>query len=140
LAVIPIPPTEPETEAETPVEEVNNQVPISLHAGIVELVVWPVYTPKSSHPENDYYFKKLFAKFESVNGKDRYRLIKSKYHILIKDGEKTIFRCQRNVVSDPRNLYLEFHACQYNCDLWKERYLNNHNMSYYETPSPPLYK
>lgn len=136
LAMITIPPTEIETENETPLEDQQHITSVP----VVELTEWPIYTPKNKHLEKDYYFKKLFTEFERVNGRNRFQLIKSRDHILIKDGFKTIFRCLRNVESNPRNLYLELYSCQYNCEQWMETFLNNHNnLDYENTSSPPSY-
>eukprot|EP01038_Epipyxis_sp_PR26KG_P014042 gene14042-18833_t len=70
-------------------------------------------------PEKDasYYIDKLHPHFESMNGDKRFRLIKSRSSILIKDGKKMVFRCLLTPVN-ARNLYLEMHSCGYDCESW----------------------
>ena len=64
-----------------------------------------------------YYIDKLFPHFESVNGEERFRLIKSRSSILIKDGKNMVFRCLLTPVN-ARNLYLEMYSCGYDCESW----------------------
>ena len=128
----PIPDTLLKTEIASPV---NNEVGVFplIVQGNVELYEWESYNISTSHPDQDYYLKKLFPCFKKINGDNRFQLIKSSAFIHIKDGSKTIFRCPRQEQFHQRNLYLEFYACGYDCELWVDTYLNNHNMNYQAT-------
>jgi len=134
----PIPPTQPTSVIPTPGHgsAMNAHIPELPPADVDP---WETYAVTRTPLEKDYYYKKLFPRFKAVNGDNRFRLSKHTAFIMIKDGSERIFKCDRNNASFQRNLYLEFHDCDYNCEAWMEQYLNNHSMEYKETDSPPLH-
>jgi len=144
LAMISVPPTEPDTEVATPVEAHLPQPPappIPAPDVIVELVDWAVYIPRRTHTERDYYYTKLYKKFDEVNGSNVFQLSRTKLHIVIKENRQVIFRCLR-AESHARNLYLEFHDCKYLCSAWKEKFLvrdHSPSIDYVNLETPPEY-
>eukprot|EP01031_Cornospumella_fuschlensis_P042824 gene42824-52326_t len=92
LAIIPIPPTEPDTEVPTPAESQLPQPPeppIPAPNAIVELSMdWAEYIPTRTHDEPDYYFKKLYKKFVEVNGPNVFQLVKTRSDIRIKENRQ----------------------------------------------------
>ena len=130
--VNPIPPTQPTSVIPTPGHGgvMNAHIPELPPADIDP---WETYVETRNPLEKDYYYNKLFPRFKAVNGDNRFRLSKHTAFIMIKDGSERIFKCDRNNASFQRNLYLEFHDCDYNCEVWKEEYLNKHSMDYKET-------
>jgi hypothetical protein len=99
---------------------------------------WPLYEPR--HVEKDYYFNLLIPHFENVNGKERYRLIKSKDHYWVKDeGEKkTLLRCARQI-HNGRNLYLELFANGYHVLEWINARAEM-GLEYINLTTPPSYR
>jgi len=71
------------------------------------------------NPDNDasYYLDRLFPHFNMVNGSNRYRIIKTRSSIIVKDGSLMKFRCSLTPVN-ARNLYLELYSCNYDCESW----------------------
>ena len=96
---------------------------------------WAIYTPKIAHENRNYYYDKLVAHFKEVNGGNRFRLLKTRDHIRIQDGNESVFRCARTVLN-ARNLYLELHAFQYDCGAWLAG-RTNVAVDFYNTPTPP---
>ena len=129
-------PTVPETEAASPPPPVGSMPQIHLPPDRVQDYNWEAYILHRTGVSQDYYLTKLFPRFQTVNGTDSYRLINCRLSIIIKDGPTTIFRCRRDLLSNQRNLYLEFHECEYNCEEWVHQFLNNHNLDYENRGSP----
>lgn len=143
LAMITIPPTEPDTEVSTPAEAQLPQPPappivIPAPEALVELVDWAVYIPRRTHTERDYYYNKLYSKFNQVNGDNVFQLSRTKRNIMVRENRQVIFRCLRDD-SHARNLYLEFHDCKYLCSDWKEKFLGGHSLDYRNLETPPEY-
>ena len=124
----------PSTLPEIPLQNAEPQDPSNasnddMIPAMVSEYQWERYIPHNSHDEEDYYFNKLYKHFNGVNGDNRFQLLKTIKSVIIKDGQKIIFKCARDVVCYQRNLYLEFYSCGYNCKDWVDTYLQNHVLS-----------
>eukprot|EP01036_Dinobryon_divergens_P039599 gene39599-52226_t len=92
----------------------------------LELSEWPIYSV--SKTEKDFYLKKLRHHFNNVNNvryNGRFGLIKTRSHVIVKEGNRTVFRCGAEL-SSQRNLYLEMHNFDYDIVVWlASRYVDN---------------
>mmetsp|Transcript_18904 Transcript_18904/g.17149 ORF Transcript_18904/g.17149 Transcript_18904/m.17149 type:complete len:201 (-) Transcript_18904:164-766(-) len=131
---------QPKTEQSTAVASRDEQ-PVSQHLQAPDVMVLIDYEYYNTHKTFDKYFSKLFNAFVEANGDIRYRLIKTKHDIRVKDGETVVFRTSRNDCSI-RNLYLELYDCHYLCGDWLVKRSANgfNNFNYQTTDSPPGYK
>ena len=123
----------PSTGAHTPQEGLHiPQIP-----AIDEGPSWQIY--EVTTVVEDYYLKKLlphFNRVNSVNYNSKFRIIKSRRVIHIYEGDRKLFNCPNNLVSQ-RNLYLELHSFNYDVPTWIS---NRHILSdfdYRGTITPP---
>eukprot|EP01041_Mallomonas_annulata_P011199 gene11199-23390_t len=77
---------QPKTEQSTAVASRDEQ-PVSQHLQAPDVMVLIDYEYYNTNKTFDKYFNKLFNAFTEANGNNRYRLIKTKHDIRVKDGE-----------------------------------------------------
>ncbi len=74
---------------------------------------------KTTYKEALYYYKLLMHEFVRVNTEDCSIFKADKDNLVIKyEGKK--FSCQYSALN-MRNVYLEFHNCNFNCAVWVDR-------------------
>ena len=127
------------TVAQTPDEELpaeNQPLVDNDHSALIETTA-TTYALRRPEINTDFYLSRLLHNFYRVNGQARFQWIKTRRHILLKDGRRYVRKTTLSQC-DARNLLLEFHTANYDYNVWNRMRNNgefeNYDYSSYTTP------
>mmetsp|Transcript_4967 Transcript_4967/g.7370 ORF Transcript_4967/g.7370 Transcript_4967/m.7370 type:complete len:206 (-) Transcript_4967:512-1129(-) len=130
----------PTTLPDTPEEELPAEEGLlhdHMHVAATQAIPYTLNVGTRHATDTNFYLGRLLHNFYNVNGTDRFEWIKTKRHILLKDGKRFV-RKTGVTVFDARNLLLELGSTNYRYDQWVAKRNNgefeNYGYSSFETP------